>query len=1380
MLCLLALFLVLLSPGDALYLGPSGTDTTDCGQSVDAPCKSLAYAITTFPNSSLVLLPGQYYGASVDAKNIKTLSLSSTDGASSTTIYCGNRARFLRVWAESVDVSGITFTGCTIAMTFENVPHVTVRDTQFVDNACQGVTFGVIVFGYDETVPLVADILLERVLFRNNVGMSGPFCVASLAPAMATPIHTITLRSCRFEGNTAWQGGAVMISDEAAQVVLEDCEFFNSFSVLSGSMDLDVREANITRCTFRNSTAKVEGGAVSFGTSVRRVTVRESVFESTTGLVGGAMHFAPGTTRVQVTDSRFLNNTAAVKGSVIRLQQCDEFLMENCTVVNAVADGTAGAILWTGDTLTVRNCTFAHTRAGTHGSAIVADASKLILIIDSDFTDTGATVEGGACRLQGGNVTLARIHFTDSFSLRGGALCINQTADTDKAGVEFRATITDCTFSHIRATEAGGAAFVYASSLDLLRSSFDDTSTSLYGGALCVSATRTHIENCSFANASSDLFGGAVLFSQAVGTVHGSQFRECRAKDGGSLWSNSELAVTGSTFTGGSAITGGGITVEGTGAAIRQCQFANTAEFGANLFVRSSAHIAVTVEDAVFDEAACTDCGSGIQCSDTPNLVLRLSNVALQGGPSLKTRGGALYILEGDFVELHNVTIAGFQASFDGGAAYVEVDRILMEGVTVTQSQSHYRSGGGLYLIPTQSAELRRVRIEGNTAAQGGAVFVGGAGTLQVSDSVFFNNTAKVKRRNVNWDNAGVLFFGTGRTLCLVIKERDFYDNFGAKTRPSSPHHSLTHTHTARSPQHGGAIAIQQAETDATFDGCSFVGNFAGGDGAGLYAKEFGSFTLTHSSCSANQCLSHGGCLSLSQGDQVDVHELEVQGDLTSVVEASVAGAIALSGIGQINMSNLVVTECEVFLEASAIRILSSKACHISNSTLARNLAPRDGALLLKGVEYISLEDLTIVDNTAGVVSALACGTDSNFTLVARRLHIEGNRVLGPVVGNGAVLVRGQSGRLSSMTLEEAEIVGNEGGGLAVSDIRLTLSNVRLGDNLTPDMPVLASNLYCASSVVNSERTTLEPLDGITWALCKDCISDLCLGGLPRPIIVEMLTSRVLYSWASDLTPVVQMRVANMTLFEPICLVADGSGVPKILNMSRFVAPDSMVCPMTIGGTTQIYVSPDVFNLGPPAQLTVISLWWVVIAPISGLVAALLLGSLIAGLVTYYRMRAWKARTARDVQALQEDLLSRQSVGLNLKGLQVMESLGAGSDGEVFRSSLHGTAVVLRRLYATTSAQGLPHFRKAVALMRKIRHPSLVLFLGSSEDPPPLLVFEYIDRGTLFALLHEATRRLDVGTRLDMALQIATGMAFLHSLRPPVVHARLTSRTVLV
>jgi hypothetical protein len=135
--------------------------------------------------------------------------------------------------------------------------------------------------------------------------------------------------------------------------------------------------------------------------------------------------------------------------------------------------------------------------------------------------------------------------------------------------------------------------------------------------------------------------------------------------------------------------------------------------------------------------------------------------------------------------------------------------------------------------------------------------------------------------------------------------------------------------------------------------------------------------------------------------------------------------------------------------------------------------------------------------------------------------------------------------------------------------------------------------------------------------------------------------------------------------------------------------------------------------------------------------------------------------------------------------------IGIGSFGEVYRAQWRRTDVAVKRLFLDPDADGpaaVAEFRREVSLMRRLKHPHIVQFLGCVARPPYLaIVTQLAAGGSLFKLLHRPvppggppkpafTPRLCA----RMALDVAKGMLYLHSCSPPIVHRDLKSPNLLV
>ncbi|XP_024984290.1 tyrosine-protein kinase-like [Cynara cardunculus var. scolymus] len=132
--------------------------------------------------------------------------------------------------------------------------------------------------------------------------------------------------------------------------------------------------------------------------------------------------------------------------------------------------------------------------------------------------------------------------------------------------------------------------------------------------------------------------------------------------------------------------------------------------------------------------------------------------------------------------------------------------------------------------------------------------------------------------------------------------------------------------------------------------------------------------------------------------------------------------------------------------------------------------------------------------------------------------------------------------------------------------------------------------------------------------------------------------------------------------------------------------------------------------------------------------------------------------------------------------LIIKEQIGQGSCGTVYHALWDGSDVAVK-VFPTQEYPDdvILSFRKEVCLMKRLRHPNILLFMGVITSPHHLcIVTEFLPRGSLLRLLQRKTTKLHWRRRVHMAMDIARGMNFLHHCHPPIVHLDLRSSNLLV
>ncbi|CAN0855386.1 Serine/threonine-protein kinase EDR1 [Linum grandiflorum] len=132
--------------------------------------------------------------------------------------------------------------------------------------------------------------------------------------------------------------------------------------------------------------------------------------------------------------------------------------------------------------------------------------------------------------------------------------------------------------------------------------------------------------------------------------------------------------------------------------------------------------------------------------------------------------------------------------------------------------------------------------------------------------------------------------------------------------------------------------------------------------------------------------------------------------------------------------------------------------------------------------------------------------------------------------------------------------------------------------------------------------------------------------------------------------------------------------------------------------------------------------------------------------------------------------------------LTIGEQIGQGSCGTVYHALWYGSDVGVKVFSKQEYSEDVIFsFRQEVSLMKRLRHPNVLLFMGAVTSPQRLcIVTEFLPRGSLFRLLQRNTTKLDWRRRVHMAMDIARGMNYLHHYNPPIIHRDLKSSNLLV
>eukprot|EP00607_Mallomonas_marina_P010692 CAMPEP_0182421992 /NCGR_PEP_ID=MMETSP1167-20130531/7586_1 /TAXON_ID=2988 /ORGANISM="Mallomonas Sp, Strain CCMP3275" /LENGTH=313 /DNA_ID=CAMNT_0024599681 /DNA_START=112 /DNA_END=1053 /DNA_ORIENTATION=- len=156
-----------------------------------------------------------------------------------------------------------------------------------------------------------------------------------------------------------------------------------------------------------------------------------------------------------------------------------------------------------------------------------------------------------------------------------------------------------------------------------------------------------------------------------------------------------------------------------------------------------------------------------------------------------------------------------------------------------------------------------------------------------------------------------------------------------------------------------------------------------------------------------------------------------------------------------------------------------------------------------------------------------------------------------------------------------------------------------------------------------------------------------------------------------------------------------------------------------------------------------------------------------------------RSGSIREEKGLSEELPEWSLLDFE-KDIELGDIIGGGGVGVIYRGWFRGEEVALKALFDPRVDEKLKQeYLDELLVMSKLKHSNIVEFLGACMTPPNLCFVMEVCEDSLYQLLHVKRVEFTEKETLQMALDIASAMEYLHAQRPCIIHRDLKTHNVL-
>eukprot|EP01100_Stratorugosa_tubuloviscum_P000516 TRINITY_DN1114_c0_g1_i2.p1 TRINITY_DN1114_c0_g1~~TRINITY_DN1114_c0_g1_i2.p1 ORF type:complete len:457 (+),score=241.05 TRINITY_DN1114_c0_g1_i2:104-1474(+) len=145
-----------------------------------------------------------------------------------------------------------------------------------------------------------------------------------------------------------------------------------------------------------------------------------------------------------------------------------------------------------------------------------------------------------------------------------------------------------------------------------------------------------------------------------------------------------------------------------------------------------------------------------------------------------------------------------------------------------------------------------------------------------------------------------------------------------------------------------------------------------------------------------------------------------------------------------------------------------------------------------------------------------------------------------------------------------------------------------------------------------------------------------------------------------------------------------------------------------------------------------------------------------------------------------EEAIPEFDYDIDFNDVIIEKEIGRGGFGKVYKGQYFGIEVAIKQIQEAQTPEEVLFIKREVAILKGIRHPSCVQFIGVTTDTQGCLniVMEFVSGGNLRGLLKDHSKPLSWHWRCGISSDIAGAMAYLHSKN--ILFRDLKSKNILL